>query len=126
MNKQLELYHKFIDDFVRIRPCVLVKWVKERGWPKLPENEKINKFLSEITLEQKEIISELVQTARDGGIHDVLVYLNDDINLNNLRISKEGVEFAIEPYGTEIYYDWVCRYEGDKWPEDQLDVKYQK
>jgi hypothetical protein len=124
MNKSLELYKNFIDSLVRIRNCVLVRWVKEKGWPKLPENDRINTFLSELTADQKEVLAEMIQEARDGGIHDVLVLLNDEINLTGLRLSKDGVDFAIEPYETEMYYDWVCRREGDEWPESELDDKY--
>jgi hypothetical protein len=124
MNKQLELYHEFIDDLVKIRSCVLARWVKERGWPQLPENEKINKFLAELTNEQKEILADIVQQGRDSGIHDVLVHLTDEVNLNDLRIVKKGIEVAIEPYGTEMYYDWVCRCAGDDWPVDLVGEKY--
>ena len=37
---------------------------------------------------------------------------------------KKGIEFAIEPYGTELFWDWVARCEGDEWPENQLNDEY--
>ena len=124
MNKRLEIYKNFIDGLVKIRKCMLVNRIMERGWPKLPENDKINNLLSELTSEQKIILSEIVQNARDGGIHDVLAYLNDEINLKGLSITKYGVDIAIEPFGTQLNYDWVCRREGDEWPENQLENEY--
>lgn len=124
MNKRLEIYKNFIDGLVKIRKCALVNWVIERGWPKLPENEKANTLLSELTSEQRVILAKIVQDARDGGIHDVLAYLNDEINLKELRIMKHGEYLAIEPYGTEMNYDWSCRLEGDEWPDYQLDDEY--
>lgn len=124
MNKRVEIYKNFIDGLAKIRICILRKWIKGNGWPKLPENEEINKFLSELSQNQKETLADIVQQARDGGIHDVLSYINDEINMNNLRIYKNNVEFAIEPYGTEMHYDWVCRANGDNWPEEQLSDEY--
>jgi hypothetical protein len=44
----------------------------------------------------------MLQDARDGGIHDVLAYLTDEINLGGLRLVKNGVELAVEPYGTDV------------------------
>jgi hypothetical protein len=35
-----------------------------------------------------------------------------------------GFELGIESYGTQMYYDWVCRSEGYDWPEHQLDQVY--
>lgn len=121
MNNRLTLYKQFIDDLVTLRPTILARWVKEKGWPNQPENKGINKLLGELTPEQKDVLAQMLQQARDGGIHDVLVYLTDENKLEELRLVKNGVELAVEPYGTEMYYDWVCRSEGDEWPEHQLD-----
>ena len=68
----------------------------------------------------------MVQRSRDGGIHDTLVYLADEINLGGLRLSRNGMELAIEPYGTEMYFDWLARLAGDDWPEHQLEVQYRE
>jgi hypothetical protein len=43
-----------------------------------PENKSINKLLNELTPEQKEVVAQMLQQARDGGIHDVLVYLHNE------------------------------------------------
>ncbi len=85
----------------------IAPWVKEKGWPNQPENKPINKLLNELTPEQKEVVAQMLQRARDGGIHDVLVYLHDEISLEALRLEKHGVELAVESYGTEMYYDRV-------------------
>ncbi|QNK54695.1 DUF6547 family protein [Paenibacillus sp. PAMC21692] len=118
MEKQaLELYKEFIDDLVELRPCVLPRWITGNGWPKTVENEKINKVLSELTTEQKEVVALIAQSARDGGIHDVLVYLTDQINLEGLEIVKNDVKMATDPFDSGMHYDWVCRREGDSWPD---------
>lgn len=124
MNAHLKEYREFVDALVKKRVCVLAQWAKESGWPRSPENERFNQFLSELTLEQREVLAEMLQQARDGGIHDTLAYLNDEINLDGLRISRNGIELAVEPYRTEIYFDWMARVGGDDWPEHQLEDKY--
>ncbi|MGC5328751.1 DUF6547 family protein [Brevibacillus sp. SYSU BS000544] len=117
--RKIDEYKQLIDDLVVIRPSVLVRWVKEKGWPETPENEKINQFLSSLTHDQKEILADIVQQARDGGIHDVLVKLNDKISIDDYRITVNGEELPVEPFGTQLYFDWTCRSEGDDWPEPE-------
>src|SRR5207302_7612123 len=36
MNARLAEYQKFIDALVHIRPCVLPRWIKGKGWPQSP------------------------------------------------------------------------------------------
>ncbi|WP_435163527.1 DUF6547 family protein [Paenibacillus glycanilyticus] len=118
MEKQaIERYKEFIDDLVVLRPSVYPRWIMENGWPDKVENERINRVLSGLTTEQKEVITMIAQSARDGGIHDVLVYLTDQINLEGLEIVKNGVKLATEPFDSSMPYDWVCRREGDSWPD---------
>jgi len=66
----------------------------------------------------------MIQQARDGGIHDTLVYLSEQVDLDNLKLIKDDVELAVEPYGTTMYWDWIARSEGDEWPGHQLDDEY--
>lgn len=124
MSTPLEEYKHFVDALVKIRPCVLARWVKEKGWPHLPQNDKFRRLLAKLTPEQNETLAQMLQQARDGGIHDTLVYLADEINLSELRVSRNGVDLAVEPYGTQMYYDWLCRLEGNDWPEHQLENEY--
>jgi hypothetical protein len=123
MNPRLALHKDFIDTLVARRDGVLGRWVKGKGWPDLPENQPINQFLAKLSAQEKDLLVELLQEARDGGIHDTLVVLHEEM-ANGARLVKDGVEMAFEPYGTEIYFDWVARKEGDKWPESQLSAEY--
>lgn len=122
ISTPLDDYKEFIEALVGIRPAVLARWVREkRAWPDLPENTAINIFVTELTDAHREILATLLQHARDGGIHDTLAYLNDEINLAGLRIVRNGRELPVEPFGTELYYDWTCRREGDPWPQPDSD-----
>lgn len=117
MSNPLDLYKEFIDALVERRPCVTSAWVLGDGYPDLPSNAAKNQALRSMTPEQRQVVAEIAQHARDGGIHDTLAYLNDQILLAGLRLSRDGVEFAIEPFDT-MHYDWVCRREGDAWPDE--------
>jgi hypothetical protein len=123
-SPQVALWQSFVDELVSRREGVEGLWIKEKGWPDLPENQEINQLLSRLTPQEKDVLAGIAQQARDGGIHDTLVVLDERMNLNGLRISQDGVEMAVEPYGTELFWDWVARCAGDEWPEDQLDERY--
>jgi len=123
MNPRLALHKDFTEKLVARRNGVLGRWVKGKGWPDLPKNRPINQFLAKQSAEEKDLLVELLQEARDGGIHDTLVVLHEEM-ANGARLVKDGVEMAFEPYGTEIYVDWVARSEGDLWPESQLSAEY--
>ncbi|MEK4661450.1 DUF6547 family protein [Priestia sp. FSL H7-0729] len=116
---RVQNYKDFIDGLVEIRPGVLSRWVLTTGWPKTEENIKVNEFIGSLSEEQKQLLAQIIQQSRDGGIHDVLVYLNDEINLNGMKITKNDIEIAKEPFDSEMYFDWVCRREGDPWPDSE-------
>jgi hypothetical protein len=114
----LDDYKALIDALVDFRPDVTARWVREkRPWPDLPENRAINEFVGQLSDSEREVLAILLQHARDGGIHDVLAYLNAEVCLKGLRLVRNGRELPVEPFGTELHYDWVCRREGDQWPK---------
>ena len=125
LDPRLREYQQFIDALVKIRPAVEARWATGKGWPKQPKNATINQLLSHLSSNEKDALAQIIQQARDGGIHDVLAYLQDQINLAGLRLARNEIELAIQPYGTEMYYDWVCRGEGDDWPSHQLKDEYE-
>ena len=127
MNKSLEEYQAFIDGLLAWpQVSVGARRAKDGVWNRnqIPEQQKFNQLLEELTPEQREILAEMLQGEHDRGLFDILAYLSEEINLRGLRLARNGVELAVEPYGTEMYYDWTCRRAGDAWPEHQLDEKY--
>ena len=119
MDASLELYKQTVDGLANLHHGVHRMWVKERGWPDLPQNKGINEFLRRLNEAEKDILVDLLENARDGGIHDVLVYLNDQMDIEGTRIVQDGVEMAHQPFDTELYYDWTCRRQGDAWPDEK-------
>ncbi len=119
MNKSIQLYKEVVDELAQLHKGVHRKWVTEMGWPKIPKNEKINNLIGKLSNDDKLILVDILESARDGGIHDTLVRLNDRMSIEGLRFVENGVEMAHEPFDTELYYDWVCRREGDLWPDEE-------
>lgn len=115
-NNGLEKYQELVDGLVKRREGVLPKWIQETGWPRLPENEQINTFLSGLTPDEKEVVARIAREARVDGIHDTLVFLQEHMDLNNLRLVMDGVELPVSPFDTEIFWDWVARADGAPWP----------
>ena len=123
MSENIGEYKRFIDDLVDLRPCVSSQWVLEgRRWPEInddPENMAINSFVDSLDEEQKKTLAKMLNDAFDSGIHDVLSYLDNE-STEGLRICKKGKELPLEPFDTEMHYDFVCRSEGDEWPDEKV------
>lgn len=110
-----KFYRDFIDNLVGITDSIAAKRFRQGQWhPEPPPDQaKYNELLAGLSVEQRELIAELLSEERSGGIHDVLTFLQD----NEIRLSNpEGESFLESPYETGINYDYVCRLKGDPWP----------
>lgn len=111
MNTELDAYKSFIDDVVEIKESVISTWVKKGAYPNVPENKKRNEMLASLSQEQRVEIAKMIQESNESGIHDLLALLND-----KAAIEYRGIKLPKEPFGTELYFDFVARVEGDTWP----------
>ncbi len=84
----------------------------------LAAEEQIRKdaFLS-LNTAQTAAVLEFLGMVRGGEVHDVLSILDGKIQGGDLKASLKSGEVFESPYAT-LYYDFVCRREGDKWPGD--------
>ena len=57
------------------------------------------------------------QEEKEGGFHDTLAYLNEEMCLEGLRLVRNGVEIPGEPFGTEMHYDFICYLKGHEGSE---------
>ena len=116
MSKGIELYKNFIDGLVARKNSIYSKWILGDGYPDVEENKLVNEFLNSLTNEQKEILAKIVQDSREDGIHDTLAYINEMIECAGLTLSQDGENFICNEFDS-MHFDFVCRCEGDEWPE---------
>jgi hypothetical protein len=124
MDKRLEEYQKFIDALVRLSPSKEAHWTRGKAWPRTFENFEINALLADLSDAQLDLLAELLQNTRDGAIHDVLAYLEEEVDCGGMQLSRCDTPLAVDPYGSELYTDWEARKSGKEWPEDQLNREY--
>ncbi len=116
MSKGLKLYKAFIDGLVEQKNGVDARRILGKGYPQTDENKEINDLLKSLTAEQKEVLAKMVQEARVGGIHDTLAYLNEMMDCDGLTLSQDGEVYPYDHFES-MHYDFICRSEGDEWPE---------
>ncbi len=112
MNSKIDKYKEFIDAAVSIKKNVVSQWVIDGFYPDVPPNKERKDILTSLSSEQRKEISLMLQEAKESGIHDLLALLSD-----TSEITYGGIKLPIEPFGSELYYDFVARREGDEWPE---------
>jgi len=116
MSKGLELYKAFIDGLVERKGCVASRWIINGSYPQIDDNIAINQFLAMLTEQQKAILAKMVQDVRLGGIHDTLAYIDEMVDCDGLVLSQGGEVYPCDHF-EGMHYDFVCRSEGDEWPE---------
>ena len=116
MSAGLEFYKKFIDGLVERKEGVDRKWILDKGYPNNEENQPYNELLAYLSTEQKEVLANLVQNARLGGIHDTLAYMNEMMDCDGLVMSQDGENYVYDEFES-MHYDFICRCEGDEWPK---------
>ncbi len=114
----LDYYKILIDRLVSQREDVHARRVREGGpWPETESQQEVKDLISELSPKQREALAAMLQNSRDSGIHDVLAVLSEEMNLSGLEFVRNGQVLPNEPFGTELFYDWISRVEGDDWPE---------
>ncbi|ROT93290.1 hypothetical protein EB809_20795 [Marinobacter sp. R17] len=117
MSREVEEYKSFVDSLVGIKDSAAADWARAGRFPEVPENESVNQLLASLTDAQRAVLGSVIQSAKESGVHDALVYLNEKMVSGEIQITQSGAELPVEPFGTELYFDWIARCEGDEWPE---------
>ena len=116
MSKDLELYKAFIDGLVKRKQSVAAQWAKEGSFPKTEDNKAKNELLASLSPEQREVLAQILQDEHIAGMHTALAYLNEIMDLDGLELSQDGQAIK-NNYFESLHYDFICRCEGDDWPE---------
>jgi hypothetical protein len=121
-DRGLAEYKRFIDGLVeQAKPGSVTGRQLLEGddpYPKLlwdKQTIKYNAMAQGLTSEHRELIAHLLDEERVSAIHDVLSFLT----WKEYRIlSRDSIELDFEPFGTENFYDFICRLDGDSWPDE--------
>lgn len=120
MNDEISKYKELMEGLLEIRTDVRVKTVRNgQGWPEVEMYAKFNELYESLNSEQKQVLSEILQEARDYAIFDTLEYIDDEINRANLRITKNDIMFPNSFFGGDFHSDWIALCQGDMWGEDR-------
>ena len=113
---ELKAYKQLIDGLASLGASVAGTRIR-KGDPIFTgfadKNEAYNKLLKHLDQDTREMIADLLDQAKSGGIHDTLAFLES----GGYELARERVKLAHQPFGTEMFFDFVSRREGDPWPE---------
>ena len=116
MKKQLELYKSFVDGLVERKESITARRVLSEGLPNTADNAQDNQVLSTMSQEQRELVAKLLTQERISGMHDTLSYINELMDLEDLKLIQYGEALDNNNFES-LHYDFMCRLEGDEWPE---------
>ena len=116
MSKELELYKAFIDGLVERTDSITARWVNGDGFPRTEDNKAKNDLLAALTPEQKDVLAGLLQEEHIAGIYTTLAYINKMMDLDGLELHQDGESYPND-YFESLHYDFICRCDGDEWPE---------
>jgi hypothetical protein len=80
-------------------------------------SQRFNRLPAGLSAAQRAAIADLLLGERQAAIGDLLAFMT----WKGLQVVHDGVALAWEPFGTENYYDFICRLEGDPWPDERSD-----
>lgn len=119
MEKGIKLHRALIDELVAMHLCVHSQWVLREGYPQVEGNEPINAFLQKLSLEDKQVLAVMLQDAYDSGTYETLYYLDEKMEGDGLTLVQDGTAYITDAYNS-MHVDFVCRVEGDAWPDEYL------
>jgi len=117
MTDQIERYKSFIDALVSLSSSVYARRMRQGQWPSTGEDAAMSRLVSRLPSEDRELLATALEEARTGGMHDMLAYFQEQMDRKKLAVHIEGSELPNSPFGTELFYDFVCRLKGDEWPK---------
>lgn len=117
MSKELSLYKDLIDGLVKRQDSMSAQQIKANGALTQSDiNQAKNAFIASLSPAQRMVLCELLQDEHIAGMHDTLAYLNEMMDLQGLKLIQDGVSLPND-YFESLHYDFICRSNGDDWPE---------
>jgi hypothetical protein len=121
----IAMYKKFIDGLVECF-CMTERHIREWSDPSpkpYTTPPHFTDLMTELSEKQRQAIADLVHDAYEEGKFEVLRHLSDTIYFDKLRLSIDGEEIPVEPFGMTMYQDWVGRKSGEYiWPDERTET----
>ncbi len=117
-NNPKSVYMNFIDQLVEDSNPISSKLISEdKLFSKAVGHEKYNAFVSKLSSEQRQLLSEMMKCERESAIHDVLASLTWHIECNNVTLNYKGEEMPVQLSGMGLHGDFIGRLSKEwDWP----------
>lgn len=120
-------YRWLIDEFVEIASGdVVANRIRQNGhgvrtndnddFPLSAEQVEEKELLLSLAPEARAVVAKMIEDARRSAIHDLACFLEREISVGKMSVFVDDEKLEESPYGS-YHYDFICRLEGDKWPD---------
>ena len=117
-NTPIDVYKAIIDQLVRQTrthgPSARV--ADTSLYPNAFAQEEYNEFVCSLSEEQRNLLSRMLQDARDGAIHDVLAELTWWIDCHDVGLTYKGKRMPVQLSGMGLHGDYIGRLDDWNWP----------
>ncbi len=113
----MSVYENFIDELVEKSKQSNSKMLIDEGiYSRGLDGEKYNKFVSSLSIEQRELLAEMFKLEREGSVHEVLAELTWFIDCKNVTLNQYG-KVVETGYEGGLHQDYIGRKSGNwEWP----------
>lgn len=119
-------YRWLIDEFAKIASRnIIANCIRQNGhgvrtndsddFPLSEEEEAEKKLLLSLSPDARSVVASMIETARRSAIHDLACFFEDEISAGKVSLFVGDEKLEESPYAS-YHYDFICRLEGDKWP----------
>ncbi len=117
MANPIEEHKDIINKLVRRTDSISANLVRKEGiFTKSKNEQNLNALVQRLNEDDRELLAQMLQKERIGGIHDVLVVINEECDINGLKLVKDGGEIPHEPFGYTMFQEYITLLDGD-WSE---------
>ncbi len=121
-------YEWFIDELVQVaNGGVTARRIRSNGhsvrttddedFPLDREEREEKELLLSLDPRQREVIARMIEEARRSAIHDLASFFDGHAFDGKVSVRVDGKALGESPYAS-YHYDFICRLEGDDWPDD--------
>lgn len=119
MNNNRTTYMTIIDELVSLSNKRGYKNISEKGiYSKAVGSEKYNDLIQNLSVDEREILIDLLMETQVEAIHSVLASLSWWIDCKGLNLHQENEKLDVDISGMGLHGDYIGRLQGWEWPEN--------